>query len=121
MSKLTDDLTYGQYKDIMDHIIKVKQQAEKEEIKANMIIIDEGIAKTNHLLISGYFKNGYRMVPPMIFGLEVKYAKNLIEDYGAFFIITEGPTANDRISKLEEENRELREKLERVKDILGYE
>ena len=103
---------------IMIHIRKAKIEAERNNIKANMIIIDEHIAKVNNL----YSWDGryVRETPPMIFGLQVEYLEDLSKDYGANFIITKGNTVADENKKLREENARLKERLRKIEEALGY-
>lgn len=108
--------------DIIKHINKARLVAEHEYIKANMIIIDQDLAETNHLIVPHFDYNGkltsLSKCGPMIFGLNVEYKKNLTEDLGVNFIITEVPDT-DRIKALEKENAELREQLNKIKELLG--
>lgn len=117
--KNTPDVLRAPIDDIRKHIFKAKVEAERNNIKANMIIIDEHIAKVNNLYSWG---GGYvRETPPMIFGLQVEYLEDLSKDYGANFIITQGNTVADENKKLREENAWLRERLRKIEEALGYE
>ena len=100
--------------DIVEHIRKAEHEAAMRDFKANMVIIDQDLA------ISQGFYSGLNLYPPMVFGLEVQYAKNLVKDLGANFIISRGDTVEDRIKKLEAENAELKAKLNKIKDVFGY-
>ena len=99
--------------DIMEHFYKARREAIKQYIKANIIIIDEDLARTEHLFIDN------AIIPPMIMGLEVKYLKNLTQDYGFNFIMSYGATHQDRIKELELENELLRAKLKNIEEVLG--
>ena len=102
---------------IIEHIRKASIEAHKQMIKANMIIIDTDLARTNHLFIP---ENG-TLYSPMIFGLEVKYADNLTRDYGFNFVIAEGNTQLEELIELRKENKELKNKLKQLKEVLGCE
>lgn len=99
-------------KDIMEHFYKARIEAQKQHIKANMIILDEDLARTEHLLVDD------KIIPPMIMGLEVKYLKNLTQDYGCHFIMTDGLIYQDRLKELEVENEILKSKLKRIEEVL---
>lgn len=91
--------------DLYGHIRKARFEAQKKHIKANMIVIDEELAHTEKLIIpNGPFS--YLELPPMIFGLEIKYQKNLKNDYGSNFVIFES------LNKKQNELEELREVVE---------
>lgn len=79
---------------IYEHIRKAKIQAEKDYIKANTIIIDKDIAKTNNLFYNG------GMYPPMIMGLKVVYSKNLPDNVN--FIISEGNQVKSEFEKFKQ-------------------
>lgn len=99
---------------IIDHIRKAQIEAQKQHFKANIIIIDTDLAEMNNLYAPTFY-------PPMIMGLEVKYQNNLTKDYGVNFIITKTFTQNDELSKLRKENEILREKLNKLKEVLDCE
>lgn len=101
---------------IIDHIRKAQVEAQKQHFKANTIIIDTELAQMNDLYAPTF--EGYSVYPPMIMGLEVKYQTNLTKDYGVNFILTETHTTNDELSKLRKENEILREKLNKLKEVL---
>lgn len=92
-------------KDLYEHIQKARCEAQKRHIKANMIVIDEELAHTEKLIIPNS-SFSYLELPPMIFGLEIKYQKNLKNDYESNFVIFE--SSNKQKSELEE----LREVVE---------
>ena len=98
---------------IIEHIRKAQLEAHKRNIKANTIIIDTELAMINNLLCPNY--------PNMIMGLEVKYEHNLTENYGINFAITEGNTTEDEVRWLRKENKMLKEKIAKLKEILGVE
>ena len=98
---------------IMEHIHKARIEAQKRHIKVNTIIIDEELARTEHLLIDNY------IMPPMIMGLEVKYLEHLTKDYGFNFVLADGSTMQNKISNLELENDYLRGKLKRIEELVG--
>ena len=98
---------------IMEHIHKARIEAQKRHIKVNTIIIDEELARTEHLLIDNY------IIQPMIMGLEVKYLKHLTKDYGFNFVLADGSTYQDKIKNLELENDYLRAKLKRIEELVG--
>ena len=100
---------------IIDHIRKAQIEAQKQHFKANTIIIDTDLARANEI----YFptRNGYAICPSMIMGLAIHYQNNLTHDYGVNFIITETHTQNDELSELRKENKILREKLNKLKEV----
>lgn len=101
---------------IIDHIRKAQIEAQKQHFKANTIIIDTDLARTNEI----YFptKDGYTICPSMIMGLAVQYQNNLTHEFGVNFIITNTHTPNDELSDLRKENKELRKKLNKLKEML---
>lgn len=99
--------------DIIEHIRKAQLEAHKRNFKFNTIIIDADLAMINNLSCPNY--------PRMIMGLEVKYEHNLTENYGVNFILTKTHTQNDELSELRKENEMLKEKLAKLKEILGVE
>lgn len=99
--------------DIIEHIRKAQLEAQKQHFKANTIIIDTELAMINNLSCPNY--------PRMIMGLEVKYQYNLAQDYGINFAITEGNTTEDEVRWLRKENKMLKEKIAKLKEILGVE
>ena len=106
---------------IMEHIQKAALQAEKEHFKANTIIIDTELAIMNNVYVPKIY--GYDIYPPMIMGLKVMYVNNLTENYDVNFIITNTntKTIEDELTALREENEMLKEKLSKLKEILGNE
>ena len=97
---------------IIDHIRKAQIEAQKQHFKANTIIIDTDLAMINN------FCPNY---PRMIMGLEVKYVHNLTKDFGINFAIAEGNTMVNELISLRKENKELREKLNKLKEVLDCE
>lgn len=97
---------------IIEHIRKAQIEAQKQHFKANTIIIDSDLAMINN------FCPNY---PKMIMGLEVKYQRNLTKEFGINFAIAEGNTTEDEIRWLRKENKILKEKLAKLKEILGGE
>ena len=103
--------------DIFEHIRKARLEAEKQMIETNMIIIDQDLAMTNEIYFM--FNDNIRSIPPMIFGMEVKYQKNLTKDFGMNFIVTDGPTRDSELELLRKENAELKEQIRKMKEVLG--
>ena len=95
---------------IIAHIRKAQIEAQKRNFKVNTIIIDSELAMINNLSCPNY--------PRMIMGLEVKYEHNLAKDYGINFAITEENTMLNELISLRKENKELREKLNKLKEVL---
>lgn len=100
---------------IIDHIRKAELEARKQNFKANTIIIDTDLAKTNYIVAP--FFDGYRVYPPMIMGLEVKYVNNLTKDYNVNFIVTNSHTIQDELVELRKENEMLKEKINKLKQV----
>lgn len=98
--------------DIVDHIYSAYLEAIKREIKINQIIIDQGLAITNHI----YFKNVTGIITtmhPMILGLAVVYQENLAKD-GYNFIIGYNPRLDEKPKTLADyTTAELLEELQR--------
>lgn len=98
--------------DIVGHIYSAYLEAIKSEIKINQIIIDEDLAKTNHI----YFKNvngSIMSIHPMILGLAITYKKNLKKD-GYNFIMCFNPTLDKKPKTLADyTTAELLEELQR--------
>lgn len=97
--------------DLFEHIEKAHRQALKDRIKANTIIIDSTLAKTNHIYQPNGF--GYDEIKPMILGLEIKYQDNLTKDFGYNFILGDKPELpKERTPLSEYTNEELMKELE---------
>ena len=78
---------------LYDHIRKAAIEAEKRYIEANTIFIDKHVAYTNNLWIED------NLCPPMIFGLEMKYAEKLPNN------------ANFMMSKVENHSTKFKKEL----------
>lgn len=105
------------FNNIYEHIRAAKIEAEKSYIRANTILIDEGLAKTNEMFIEGV-----GIVPPMIFGLEVKYVSKLSENYGInFALLNSNNTMNQENIRLKQEVELLQRKLDGLKELLNNE
>jgi len=68
-------------KDILEHIAKAREQAIKQHIRANTIIIDKDLAMVNKLWIP-ISPNSIVDTPKMIMGLKVEYEENLSDKLG---------------------------------------
>ena len=68
-------------KNILEHIAKAREQAIKQHIRANTIIIDKDVAMVNKLWIS-ISPNSIVRMPPMLMGLRVEYEENLSDKLG---------------------------------------
>lgn len=99
-------------KDIYEHIRKAETEAVIRNIKANQIIIDKGLAITNHI----YFTNVDGSMcdyNPMVLGLAIVYQENLAKD-GYNFIIGYNPKLDEKPKTLADyTTRELLEELQR--------
>lgn len=99
-------------KDIYDHICRAKTEAIIKNIKANQIIIDKGLAITNHI----YFTNVDGSMcdyNPMVLGLAIVYQENLAKD-GYNFIMSYNPRLDEKPKTLADyTTRELLEELQR--------
>lgn len=93
------------YDNVLEHIRSAQIQAEKNYIKANMIILDTGIAMTNHLFV---YDN---IIQPIIWGLKVEYHDNLANNYGVNFAISR---ETNHIKKEPDESQEEIKKLKRL-------
>lgn len=105
---------------IYEHIRKAQLEAQKQHIKANMIIIDTDLAIVNGLCFPEN-ETSYKITPPIIMGLEIKYHKHLAKDLGVNFAITEGKSMMDEIFELKAENYKLKEKLRKLQEVLNCE
>lgn len=86
------------FDNIYEHILKAREEARKQLIEANTIIIDKYVARSNNLFFQE--NNVIRECPPMIFGMKVYYGNNLPNN--ANFIITQTPKNKmEQINKLE--------------------
>ena len=101
MEKNKIEIGENWYENIIEHIRWAIIQAEKNHIHANMIIIDTGIAITNHLIVND------NLIPPMIWGLKVEYQSNLAKDYGVYFAISK--QTENQLKENEEEIKEIKE------------
>ena len=89
------------YDNVLEHIRSAKIQAYKNHIEANMIILDTGIAMTNHLFM---YDN---IIQPTIWGMKVMYHDNLANDYNVNFAISRG--TNHIKTEIDESQAELKE------------
>lgn len=89
------------YDNVLEHIRSAKIQAYKNHIEANMIILDTGIAMTNHLFM---YDN---IIQPTIWGMKVMYHDNLANNYGVNFAISR--KTNHIKKELDESQAELKE------------
>ena len=99
------------YENILEHIRSAKIQADKQNIAANMIILDTGVAITNGLFLTDGF------IGPTIWGMKVKYQSKLADDYNVNFVISH---TNDktRFEALEKENKFLKETIKKLRNLL---
>lgn len=68
-------------KNILEHIAKAREQAIKQHIRANTILIDSEVAMVNGFKCSlGY--NAIADMPPMLMGLKIEYEENLSDKLG---------------------------------------
>ena len=115
-----DDLiTGGLYKDTVDNIVKGIVEAQEkmlaEKIAANSVIIDNKYIKVKQFLWSNGF--GLFQSPFMIGGLKARFA-DLPNDY-AFLVYRNDNDDSPSRSDLEKEIAELKEKLNKIKELLG--
>lgn len=68
-------------KNILEHIAKAREQAIKQHIIANTIIIDKDVAMVNKLWIS-ISPNSIVETPRMLMGLKIEYEENLSDKLG---------------------------------------
>lgn len=85
-------------KDLLEHINRCRMEALKKHIEANLIVIDKDVAITNSIYYPTEY--GVNYIPPMIMGMRVDYEKNLRDEYGFNFVISEShlepkPTIRD--------------------------
>lgn len=98
---------------ILEHINKAKEECLKNGFEANTIIINEELARTEHLLIS--VGDTVFSFPPTILGLKIQYAEKLPLD--ANFIVTNNPK-KDELEYYKNRCEELEQQLEQIKEIL---
>lgn len=101
-------------KNILNQILKAKQEAIKQGIQARTIVIDKDVALFLGLLCDNHY------FAPCIFGLRVDYANfNDFEINGekVSFIINDKEIETE-LEQLRRENQELKQKLERLKELL---
>lgn len=99
-------------KDLIEHINRCKIQALKNHINANMIIIDKEIAMANCI----YYPTAHgsvNYIPSMIMGMRVDYEKNLRDEYGFNFVISESHIETTKPSIKDFSTDELLEELRR--------
>ena len=101
---------------ILEHINKAKEEFLKNGFEANTIIINEELARTEHLLIPVGDDTVFSF-PPTILGLKVEYAKKLPLD--ANFIVTKtNKPKEDELEYYKNRCEELEQQLEQIKEIL---
>ena len=86
-------------KNILDHIIKGRIEAQRKLFNANTVVIDKDLAITNNLITPNK--------PMFLYGLKVKYQENLAKDLGFNFLLCQDNSTEDRIHKLEARMDEL--------------
>lgn len=101
--------------DLLNHIRKAQIEAQIKCFKSDIIFIDEELAMTNGF---PFFEGTF---PPTIFGLKVKYFKDLAKDWGFNFMITKQESDENELICLRKENQKLRETIEKLKKILENE
>ena len=108
---MKDNIKLGEifYDNVLEHIRSAKIQANKNYIEANMIILDTGIAMTNHLFV---YDN---VIEPTIWGMKVEYHDNLANNYDVNFAISRG---TNLITKEKKENKELKDEIKNLKRLL---
>lgn len=100
------------YDNVYEHIRSARIQAKKNYIKANMIILDTGIAMTNHLFVDD------NIIPPTIWGMKVMYHNNLAKNYDVNFAISRGTNLITKEKKENKENKELKDEIKNLKRLL---
>lgn len=105
------------FKEYANLIYKAKNEAVKENIKANTVLINDKLAKSIGLNIC-FDDREYRMLPPMIFGMEIRSDNGeLLPDGYAFALVEAIKTEREKLikqTKLETEKKMLNE----FKDVL---
>lgn len=103
----------------MDMLVKLIERARKEALKngieANMVAIDKSLARVIGFPMQDF--DGVKQVPDMICGLQVVFDDLPVEEH-AFWVFHSDKAIGDRIRRLEEENAELREKLNQVRELI---
>ena len=102
------------YKELFERIMDAMEFALKHELEMNTVVIN---GKKYGKLFNEWFFGGQLYHTPSIFGLAMEVA-NLPDDYD--FIVQyrhEPPISN--YDKILAENKELKEKLNKLKEILG--
>ena len=98
--------------EFIEMICKAEVEAIKDGIRANSIIINTNMVRVPEFIAGGY--KGYRIVPPMVCGLNVYLSKNDLPD-GYSFAVFEGPDRGGRLEQFESigmEPMELRKAAE---------
>lgn len=89
--------------EFIELINEAKKEAIKNSIKANVIIINENLVKTDAFCFP--VDNSIEYLPPMICGLEVKLTNDELPDNMAF-AITNGYTEREKlIEKVEKDTK----------------
>ena len=105
-------------KNILEHIAQAREQAIKQHIRTNTIIIDKDLAMVNKLWIS-ISPNSIVRMPPMLMGLKVEYEENLSDKLGVDcnFVMAERKTEIPKTPlseySAEELLDEIRKRMER--------
>lgn len=102
-------------KDIYEAVSKAKELALKNNIRANMVILDEHFAKTNGFTIKEY--KSYQRFPPMILGLNIAVSHSELSGIADFALLESNYT--NEVDELKRENAELKAKLHSIKYALG--
>ena len=106
-------------KDIIEHINKVREQAIKQYIRANTIIIDKDVAMVNKLWFTLPPDNSIVETPIMLFGLKVEYEENLSDKLGVDcnFVITNRNTIKPKTPLSDYSTDELIDEIKRRLEV----
>lgn len=109
-------MTHGLYDDLFERIATAQEEMLKLCVEANTVIINgkkyAKLAREVELCRFGF--------TPMVFGLAVEAAYNLPDDW-EFIVQRRDYPPMSEFDKLKAENRKLKAKLYKLRDLLGEE
>lgn len=94
---IRDDIGDLPYRSFVESIINAEQEALRQGIKANSVLINANMVKVPEFLML-YGEHSYKAIPPMICGLNMYLTKNDLPD-GYSFAVFQGP--NNRLAQFE--------------------
>lgn len=109
-------------KKMIDDLVKIAQEAKNEAfhrgIEANVMVINSRYRYVKQFFVQ--LLDGIATVGPMLCGMRVLFDElGEVPRDASFLMLHVDDLPQDRLQRLEEENRELREKIVRIREMIG--